>query len=507
MIAAAVTCALAAQLAAGAVIDGTATAEVRAAAVQTGDELDVLAPLQAVPALQTTPSVLAAVESEGVAASLGYALQISGVPAPASVALFHRGEAGFELAVTPLVQTRGRLTLQGGSLDPLQAQLTLVDTGRVRLDEAALPFFAAGAALEAELRVTSRMRLEVGVDVATTAVGADAAQAVSTGALRLGGGVRVTRDDDAHLGVAAHGAQRSATGDWEHDSSPGVTARVDWTHALWRNTGIGVGGGATALAMLHAGDLRATALRPIGDVRLFGAWDLGGVRALGGDARVALDVTSNPVGGIAESRLSGAAALEATIAPGMSVGLNASGFVPRRVIGGAPLEMAPMGQAGLRGSWSVNDNIRLDGAFVLTGVAPPDGAMVEGVIATIGVSGTSELWHTGGRPRGTDPRAGRDVGVTRIGAAPPPGTRAREPAPPPAPVEAPALPAPELVPPTVQQPVIAPPPPPPIRLPRLKPKRPKPAPLDAGDGEADDDDPLAGNQDDHSEDEVPRATP
>ncbi|OGQ09707.1 MAG: hypothetical protein A2138_09635 [Deltaproteobacteria bacterium RBG_16_71_12] len=506
--AAAVACALATQLAAGAVIDGTATAEVRAAGVQTGDELDVLAPLQAVPALQTTPAVLAALESEGKAASLGYALQLSGIPAPASVALFHRGEAAFELAATPLLRTRGRMTVQGGSLDPLQAQLTLIDTGRVRLDEAALPYFAAGAALAADLRLTRRAQLDAGVDATTTNIGGDATRAMHTGSLRLGGGLAVTRDDDAHVGVAAHLAQRGATGDAEHDAAPGVTARLDWTHALWRETGVGIGGGAMALAMLHAGDLRATALRPVGDVRLFGTWDLGGARALGGDARVGLDVAPNPLGGIAESRLNATASIGATVAPGMAVGVNASGFAPGRVIGGAPLDLPPTGQAGLRGSWSITDNVRVDGAIVMTGVAPPTGAMVEGVIATLGVSGTAELWHTGGRPRGTDQRAGRDLGVQRIGAAPPPGTRVRAPEPPPAQaIEVPAPPPPELAPPPVQQPVIAPPPPAPIRMPRLKPKRPRPAALDPGVPGEDDGDAASEESDTATDEGEPRATP
>ncbi|MBI1944103.1 MAG: hypothetical protein HYS27_00320 [Deltaproteobacteria bacterium] len=483
--------ALAMQLAAGAVIDGTATAEVRAAGVQPDDRLDVFAPLQAVPALQTTPAVLAAIEDEGKAASIGYALQLSAVPDPATVVLFHRGEAAFELAASPLVRTRGRLSLQGGSLDPLQAQLTLVDTGRARSDQVALPYLAGVAVLGADARLTRRWQLDTSLEATTTSIAADDELAMHTGVAWLGTGYAITRDDDAHLGVAAQVAQRGAAVDAEHDLAPGFTGRADWTHTFGRRVGVGVGAGATWLALYQAGALRAMVLRPIGDVSLFGGFDLGGARALGANARLGLDVTANPMGGIAEGRLSASASLEATLADGVALALTGGGFAPSRVTGGAPLDLPPTGQAGLRGSWSVSDEVRLDAGVVLTGVAPPTGAMVESIIATIGVSGTTELWHTGGRPRGTDRRAGREVGVQRIGAAPAPGTRVREQEPvPPPPAEVPPPPPPELAPPPVQQPLVAPPPPPPVRLPRLKPKRPKPPALgelapDEGDDEED----------------------
>lgn len=469
MIAYAVASVLAAQLAAGALIDGAASAEVRAAGIQQADQVDVFAPLQAVPALQLAPSVRAAVESGADAASVSYGLQLAGIPAPATLTLYHRGQAGFELAWSPLLRTRGTLSVEGGELDPLQAQLTLIDTGRVDAGTATLPYLAAAAELAAELRLSPRARLEAGITAGVTGI-TDVTQAMRTGSLHAATLGALTRHDEGRLQVAAHMTQAGAPDGVNFDAAPGLSATAGLRHLLLRGTGVDLELGAMALALMRAGDVDATVVRPLGMVRAFTLTGLGGERALAGNAELGFDVTPNPGGAIAESRLRAALAVEARLATGIAVALAASGFAPQRVLGGAPLEVVPSGQAAARGAWSLNDRIRLDAALTLTARVPSTGVALESVIATIGVSGTTEIWHSGGRPRGTDTRAGAALGVAPVGAAPAPGTTSRPPPEPPQTIAAPPPPPPALIPPQVQSPAAPPPPAPPVRLPRAKPK-------------------------------------
>ena len=469
--------ALATQLAMGVLIDGSASAEVRAAGLQAEGDVDALAPLQAVPALLATPSVRAALELDQHAASVSYALQLSAIPAPASLAVFHRGEAGFELQVSPLVRTRGNLAVNGGALDPLQAQLTLADTGEVDDQVAALPYLDAAASLGADARLSRRLRLETGVNATTIGIG-DGAAAMHTGSLHVATVGALTRHDEARLAVGAQVALRGAAADAagnaaEYDAAPGLSATAGLTHTMLRDTGVAVELGALALALMRGEEVVVTLVRPLALVRVFTLTGLGGDRALAANAQLGLTVTPNPRGGIAESRLGGALGVEARLATGIAVGVTASGFAPQHVIGGAPLDLAPSGQAALRGGWSINDALRLNGSLALTGRAPVSGATFDAVIATLGISGNAELWHSGGRPRGTDTRAGAELGVASVGSAPAPGTLARREPERPRVVAVPPPPPPELLPPPVTAPAEPPPPSPPIRPPRAK-QKPRP---------------------------------
>jgi hypothetical protein len=44
---------------------------------------------------------------------------------------------------------------------------------------------------------------------------------------------------------------------------------------------------------------------------------------------------------------------------------------------------------------------------------------IDGTLS-VGITGVANLFHSGARPRGTDPRPGREIGETRIGSPPPP---------------------------------------------------------------------------------------
>ncbi|MCC7108423.1 MAG: hypothetical protein IT382_03990, partial [Deltaproteobacteria bacterium] len=169
-----------------------------------------------------------------------------------------------------------------------------------------------------------------------------------------------------------------------------------------------------------------------------------------------------------ESRAVLGLGVEAVLVPNVAAGLSAGGFVPFRVTAGAPLELGGSGQVTARLSWSITDELRLDTASWLTLMAPDGQPELNALTATVGLTGTIPLWHTGSRPRGTDPRAGREVGVRLIGAARAPGQAPVEETPPPAPPELPPPPPPELLPPPVQPPIDPLPPPPPVRLPKKK---------------------------------------
>lgn len=464
---AALASALALQLAAGAVVDAAATTELRGGLVQPTDDAVVQIPTLVSAALQASPSLRAAVETERFAAAGGYVLQVAGMADPPALAILHSADIGFDWRAAPRLRLRGRGNGSMGELDPLEAQLQLVNFGRAAEPEP-VPFMIGNVGLGAEFDLTRRLVVDAAVNLGGTSLEAAGRQELFTGALALGAGYALTRRERVRMELVGGSAWRTTQSVDHHDAAPSLTTRAGLEGGLGPYLTYALSGGVASLVLMSEGRWQQISFRPVGDARVRALLELPEGRALSAEANFGVEVTPNPIGGIAESRAALGLGVEAVLVPNVSAGLSAGGFVPLRVTAGAPLELGGSGQTTVRLSWSITDELRLDTAAWLTLMAVNGQPELNALTTTVGLTGTVPLWHTGSRPRGTDPRAGREVGVRLIGAARAPGQAPVEEAPPPAPPELPPPPPPELLPPPVQPPIDPLPPPPPVKLPKKK---------------------------------------
>lgn len=461
---------LALQLAAGAVVDAAATTELRGGLLQPADDAVVQMPTLTALVLQASPSLRAAVETERWAAAGGYLLQVGGMLDPPALAILHSADLGVEWRAASRLRLRARGSGSMGELDPLQAQLQLVNFGRAAEPEP-VPYMVGNAGLGAELDLTRRLSIDATANLGATALEAGGRQELFTGALALGGRYALTRRERVRLEVVGGSAWRTTQSVDHHDAAPSLTARAGLEGGAGPWLSYALSGGMASLVLMSEGRWQQVSFRPVGDARVRSLLELPEGRALSAEASVGVEVTPNPVGGIAESRAVLGLGVEAVVVPDVSAGLSAGGFMPLRVTAGAPLELGGSGQVTARLSWSITDELRLDTATWLTMMAPNAELELNSLTATVGLTGTIPLWHSGSRPRGTDPRAGREVGVRAIGAARAPGQApVEEELPPPPPPELPPPPPPELLPPPVQPPLDPMPPPPPVKLPKKKAK-------------------------------------
>ncbi|MCC7108147.1 MAG: hypothetical protein IT382_02570, partial [Deltaproteobacteria bacterium] len=390
---AALASALALQLAAGAVVDAAATTELRGGLLQPADDAVVQIPTLVSAVLQASPSLRAAVETERFAAAGGYVLQLAGMVDPLALAILHGADAGFDWRAAPRLRLRGRGNASVGELDPLAAQLQLVNFGRAAEPEP-VPFMVGNVGLGAELDLTRRLSADATASLGGTALEAGGRQELLTAALGLGARYALTRRERARVEVIGGGAWRTTQSVDHHDAAPSLTTRAGLEGGLGPYLSYALSGGVASLVLMSEGRWQQISLRPVGEARVRSLLELPEGRALAAEANCGAEVTPNPIGGIAESRAVLGLGVEAVLVPNVTTGLSAGGFLPFRVTAGAPLELGGSGQVTARLAWSITDELRLDTASWLTLMAPDGQPELNALTATVGLTGTIPLWHT-----------------------------------------------------------------------------------------------------------------
>jgi hypothetical protein len=429
-------------IAAGGVVDATVAADAR------GTAQARLAPSLT---LMLRPSVRAALEREGAGVDASYAPQLSLVaPSDAFVALLHTGTVRAEAPLSRRLVLHGSATGAFGDLDPSTAQRTLLASGGLLDGADALPYAAAAGDLGARVKV--RRGIDVDVAGAASYTGSPAASAGSgtallgtTAAASFGAnGVFVTGRTSALLADLRLRAAERRDDPLAPDADPrfaGASASLGWRTVFGRGLSLDVAAGALTAVVdpgdgvpvatdrwfgrsTKSGNASGLVALPEGAVRAVVGLDLAGASALEALVEATLTAATDPLGALLEERLTAAAGLSWRVTRSISARGRLSSFVPVEAFAGVTAVTASGGvDGGL--SFALSPDVALEtgliGTMRLVEDASGRATGLQGdATALLSLTATETLFHTGSRPRGSDPRPGRSVGERRIGDPPRP---------------------------------------------------------------------------------------
>lgn len=490
---------LATQVAAGGVVDVSAGAEARGTQLGSADEDVAGAALTG--AFVLRPAISGAVEDERGALRAGYTPQLSFVsPATQLYMLMHTADVGADVVVGPRLRLRAGATGAVGDLDPAGAQAALQGTSAVLAPLVSLPYAAAAGSAGAVARLARTAELDVEARADTTQSPGDATlPATSTAALDTTLAWQLGRMDGALFGLRAR-----ASGIHDRGSFSGATAVVGWRRLFGRSAGLDVVGGAGPF-YVDAGEEGSLLLwLPTGEARLRGVLDLPGESAVELVATGSIGAVADPLGALLEERGAASAGAVWRVMSHVAVRAEIGGFGPLLTVGRPPNALASTSLTSTGGiAWTINEHLAVEAGLLGTTRIVTDRPVTDFTLS-VAMVGRSNVFHTGGRPAGSEAALGRTVGETSIGAPPPPN-RPFVDEPPPAlfepAVEEPPLP-PELEPPPGYVPEAEPPPPAPA-TPTLRKRRDDPRRLDDARTSHEDDssgeDPATEKRDDRDE--------
>ncbi len=482
-------------IALGGVVDGSVSVDGRTAAVAappTATSRKGASSGSTVFTLGLRPALRIAFEREGSAIDASYSPQLLlVVPSQDLVLVLHTAALGAQWVLTPRALLRGRATLAVGDLDAGTAQQQLFNSLGVVDQNQALSYGNVVADVALVTQVSRLARVDVIARAAAT--GSPFSRRGSTTlrpAQNAATGVHVDyawrRTDAAFFDAQATLAVLANDGTAADARAVGALLALGYRRQLWRGAALELrAGGYQGIG--DAGDHRGQLwlVMPLLDARLSTTRTFSAGFALEFDALAGVTPTSDALGALVEDRLSAQAGVGVVFARDFSVRAAMVAATPLATF--APqTEAQAGGGASASIAWAFVDGAALQiSAQAQSRLLPAvlyqaPRAQVDANV-TLSITSTYNIWHLGGRPRGTDARLGRAVGTTGIGSAPPPQqppTAAPEPLDPGDEATVP----PELAAPPVNQPLNLDTPPPPKRR---RPAAPQPADAapddDAGD--------------------------
>ncbi len=423
-------------LAAGVVVDATAAAETRATEAGPTSATDTGGG-GLFGALVLRPGLSGAVERGGFALAASYSPQLSMVTTSLAPAILNAGDLRAEVPFGPRFRLRVNAGGSIGDLDPGTAQGVLSSSAGLLAPVAALSFASANAGVGAAARLTRTVSLDVDARGAVTGSpdGSALIAPSTSGGLDATLAWQAWRTDAFTVGGEARSLAVDGRG-----SVVGGAPTVGWRHQLGPSSGVDARAGLGAVALTTGGADDGVYALPAFAVAAHALLDVAGSPKLEVNGGAGLDLSNDPLGALLDDRLSASLGLGFRATREISFHVDSAGFWsvfsvnPPRKVNGVDIEN-PVSTALVanRGSisWEFTDGAslelsalsttRLVGSFLATD-------------ATVGLSvnGTIPVFHAGDRPEGSDPRAGRDIGVERVAAPPPPGSTTIE-APPPLP--------------------------------------------------------------------------
>ncbi len=440
--------ALALLIAAGGVVDVSVGSEVRASQNDVHGAGDVDATV-AQGGLVLRPAIAAAVQNEMLAGTLKYSPGFSLLtpladPSQAAFSILHGVDAGGDVRLGERVSMRGSVGLSIGDLDPASAQSQLRTSSGVLDPLTAFPYAGANAKAGASFDVTRHFGFDVdaAVDVSTS-LGADEIPLTISPSLEAFAFWDLTRADRLFGGAHAEGSTVEGRG-----SFIGGGPEMGWRHALGRDTGFSLSAGVGSYTADDDEELESLVVflpRARGSINT--VQKIAGDTALEAGAQGGVSVRNDPLGTLFENRASAGLTAGLRITRDLVVREETDLFAPAFVYAQrGPTSSTTLGTRTLV-AWAPIEHLALETSLITsTRVVEKD--IGTDLLFGISVSGSMALWHTGGRPRGTN--GNFDVGVTQVGAAPPAGMPTKKTIEEPKPLEIPPeepLP-PELVPPS-----------------------------------------------------------
>lgn len=435
-------------LAAGGVVDVAVATEARATQPRVDD-----------PAIDTTqaqggfvlrPSVSGAVRHAGFAGTLKYSpglsmlarQDLSTFPEVSYSVLYsvlHSLEAGAEAELGPRARVRSTVVGSVGELDPASAQSALQGSSGVLDPLVALPYASLATRLGAGFDLSRRTALDAtGTFDLATSLGSDRIPLTMSPGMDVSGSWQATRADALSAGVNMQGAIVDGRGGFL-GGGPGL----GWRRQLARDTGFALHGGVGAYSASDDESAPINVILPRATAELYTLLDLAGESALEAGTRAGVAAVNDPLGTLLENRVS--LSVDGGIRFTRDVALRAelTTFQPAFAYAqrGPTASSTYGGRVAL--AWLVSDFVSVDAGMVLTTRVVEEKPSTDALVS-IALSGTTPVWHTGGRPAGSGTRH-RGIGVSQVGEPARPGaTTVREPPP----LEIPEdLPPPPLVPP------------------------------------------------------------
>jgi hypothetical protein len=430
-------------VAAGGVVDVSAGAEARGTQMASPD--GDLASGALAGAFVLRPALAGALEEETRAARASYAPQLSFVsPASQLFLVLHTADASGEMALHPRLRLRGGLSGALGELDPMNAQGALQRSSALFAPLVAMPYAMGAARLGADARLARTVALDTDVRIDTQqSPGAETLPASSGAALDATLAWQIARMDGLLFGVRGRTAGIDGRGSYN-----GGAAVAGWRRQIGARAGFDLLGGAGPYFVEATGGGSALVWVPTGEARLRGVFDLAGEAALELSALGSLGAVADPLGALLENRAALAAGALYRLTRELAVRAEVGGFGPVFTVGQPATAIATTSLTSTAGiAWALSPNLALEGGLLGTTRLIDDRALTD-VTVSVALVGNATVFHTGARPRGSDPNPGRRLGAEPIGAPPPPNRPlgAEDPSPLPEPLEV-EVPPPELQPP------------------------------------------------------------
>lgn len=418
--------ALASLVAAGGVVDVSLSSEGRATQRDVNKAADIDVSV-AQGGLVLRPGIAGALEHEAIETSLAYFPALSLLapvsdPSASQYAILHTIDARGEMRLGHRFSLRGTASGEIGELDPASAQSTLQQSSGVLDPFLSIPFGAARARVGASYDVTRRFGFDVdGRAAVASSLGDDRIPLTISPELEAFAFYDATRADSLLLGGNLQASSVDSRGTFF-----GGGPEVGWRKTLGRDTGFSITGGVGTYTASDDELDPITVFLPRVNGSIGTVVDLSGEAALEAGMRAGVVVINDPLGTLFENRASIAVDGGIRVTKDVAVRGEASVFAPAFVYAQrGPTSSTTLAER-ISLAWRINEHLSWDAGAILTTRVVEESVSTDAMV-TLGISASAPIFHTGGRPAGSGGRF--DVGETRVGDAPRPGSTIEEPEP------------------------------------------------------------------------------